>query len=174
MILFASSFDPKLDPADPQAGAGQEEQPRLFDEHNDEDDDAFGYKRFGGKNDGLRVVLVAPDRSPAVPAAITKFCSKAASAETGEEGATDGRADGVVGAQPNPVLMGGWAGAGGGRHLRFRGRSGEEAEEGPKLEAAAANGDEEVPSSRGSSGTEVRGRVRGSGGGCGTAGVCWG
>lgn len=88
-----------------------EQQPRLFDEHNDDNDDDVGYRSFTGKNDGLRVVLVAPDRSPAMPtAAMDRCCGRATSAAAAAENeavATDDGPNSQADKRPVPVLVGG-------------------------------------------------------------------
>lgn len=100
----------ELSQLDPSSASG--ERP-LFDEHDDDDDDYhYGY---GGK-DGLRVVLLAPDRPPGAPPA--KPTTSPAEGEAITEVATNatnaaGNADVDPDAiRPAPVLLGGWSGAG--------------------------------------------------------------
>lgn len=177
---------PQLDPASSPTGAGeQEEQPRLFDEFNDDDDDdGYGYGGgggggAGGKRDGIKVVLVAPDRSPVMPPAPSgaALCCGGGSTTKTPAAATEG--DGVAGAaieggdggdatakRPVPVLAEGWAGAGaGGRRWQGRGdaadaRLEEEAYARRRAGATAApeDGEGDTSSRRisaGDSGTEV-------------------
>lgn len=104
-------------------GHQQEEQPRLFDEFNDEGDDEgdYGYGAVGGgKSDGLKVILVAPNRSPAMPPEEAGCCGGPAthtSATAKDENAAGKGGDGGTTAAntPPPVLTGGWAGAGAAR-----------------------------------------------------------
>ena len=143
--------------------AGQEEEPRLFDEYNDDDDDGYFYGGFGGKNDGLRVVLVAPDRSPAAPVAATgQCCGKKKPATEGSDAATAAGADNTAQKRPAPVLATGWAGAGVEEYWQTRGgsREGDRGETSPvavALGRGAGGGDRE----RGS-GTEVGEAIRAS------------
>lgn len=129
---------PQLDPTLSPTGAELEgEQPRLFDEFNDDDDDegGYGYGAAGaGKSDGAKVILVAPNRSPAVPLAKTGAggCCGGPIARnvptTKGEGAAGtatevGDGDNTAATLPVPVLVGGWVGAGAsaiGRHLQAR------------------------------------------------------
>lgn len=116
---------------------GQEGEPRLFDEYNDDDDDCYFY---GGKNDGLRVVLVAPDRSPATPvAAAGKCCGEKKPAAEGNDAATAVGADNTALKRPAPVLATGWAGAGVEKYWQTRGVS-REGERGATAPAATALG----------------------------------
>lgn len=107
----------------PTGGDQQEAQPRLFDEFNDDGDDEDGYGygiAGGGKSEGLKVILVAPNRSPAMPPATAGCCggpithSSATTKDGNVAGAiVDGGDGGATAANtPTPVLARGWAGAG--------------------------------------------------------------
>ena len=143
--------------------ADQEGEPRLFDEYNDDDDDGFFYGGFGGKNDGLRVVLVAPDRSPAVPAAATgQCCGKKKSAAEGSEAVAAAGADNTAEELPAPVLVTGWAGAGVVKCWQTRGDSREgEREETASVAVASGRGTAAADGER-RGGTEVGEVVRAS------------
>lgn len=158
--MFAFQLDPALSPT---GAAQQEAQPRLFDEFNDDgdDDDAYGYGAVGGgKSDGLKVILVAPNRSPAMPparAAASGCCggptthTSATAKDESKAGATvedgDGGATAVKHPVPVPVLVGGWAGAGAvGSYWKARGHSADakrEEETHAQRAAAAAAAEEE-------------------------------
>lgn len=132
----------------------------MFDEYNDDDDDGYFYGGFGGKNDGLKVVLVAPDRSPAAPApaAATGQCcgkKKSAAAEGSDAVAATG-ADNTAQNFPAPVLATGWAGAGVGKYWNTRGdpREGERGETAPAA-AALRRGRARGGEGERGSGTEV-------------------
>ncbi|CAM9591141.1 unnamed protein product, partial [Pylaiella littoralis] len=128
----ASKLDPSLSPT---RGDQQEAQPRLFDEFNDDGDDEgeFAYGAVGGgKSDNLKVILVAPTRSPAIPPAAAGCCGgpttntldspkNEITAGAGVEGGDGGT---TVANTPAPVLTGGWAGAGAsGSYWQVRGHS---------------------------------------------------
>lgn len=130
--LFIVQLDPSLSPT---RGDQQEAQPRLFDEFNDDGDDEgeFAYGAVGGgKSDNLKVILVAPTRSPAIPPAAAGCCGgpttntldspkNEITAGAGVEGGDGGT---TVANTPAPVLTGGWAGAGAsGSYWQVRGHS---------------------------------------------------
>lgn len=158
------------------------EQPRLFDEFNDDDDEGgYGFGAAGGgKNDRAKVVLVAPTRSPAVPLAPTgeSGCrggpSTRSSAATKGESASGAAIKGGDGENtpakyPVPVLTGGWVGENGSavwRHWQARRDSEDErrdeeacARQASAAAAATEEGGEESLLNKGrrvSSGTEAR------------------
>lgn len=143
---------------DSAASRKDEQQPRLFDEHNDDDDDAHGWNGFGGKDDGLRVVLVAPDRSPAAPA-VASCCGDARTEKGGVNlaKAAGGAVERTAGVSPTPapVLVGGWGGKGVARYWNARGDL-EEAKREEKAEGGRPAGTLENQHN----GTEVGGVVR--------------
>lgn len=106
----------------PTGGDQQEAQPRLFDEFNDDGDDEDGYgygTGGGGKGDDFKVILVAPNRSPAMPPAAAGCCggpithSSATTKDGNVAGATveGGEGSATAANTPTPVLARGWAGA---------------------------------------------------------------
>ncbi|CAM9501087.1 unnamed protein product [Ectocarpus fasciculatus] len=148
----------KLEPGmSPTAADQQAEQPRLFDEFNDDDDDydggGYGYGAIGGKGSGVKVVLVAPNCSPAMPSAAIKNCCggpvpRRGSGDDAERAATEGgRGDAVTPTRPHPVLASGWAGGEGARaYWNVRGDSAEarrEEENSAREDASTAEGEGE-------------------------------
>lgn len=132
---------------------------RLFDEHDDDDDDdAYAYGRSGGKDDGLRVIFVAPDRSPAMPLPDIRCCGRALSAPTVSDGrdvALNGEnADRTADLQPVPVLTRALANISVSRYWGARGNL-EEVKRRHSLETAATAGGHDSEGQR-TSGTEVR------------------
>lgn len=157
----------QLDPAVSSMAPDQETEtaPRLFDEFNDDDDDAHFYGGVGGKNDGLRVILVAPDRSPAVPLLEKNdLCcgkKKSAAAEDRNDSAAAATAaggdDNRAGKIPGPpVLDTGWAGSGVAMYWKTRGDF-KEGKRGEAAQPAAAFDEGEAGAREGEKGggTEV-------------------
>lgn len=178
-----TNFSLQLDPTASSMEADNLGGPqRLFDEFDDDDDvGGYGYGGGPGKDEGLKVILVTPNRSPAMPpptATSSSCCGREASlgeataqAKSAAAALTDeAGGDGIMTPKrsvPVPVLAGGWAGASGiGRYWQARGDSSEaRREEEAHARWAASNaeandeeGDERLlrKRQRGSSGTEVR------------------
>lgn len=175
IVMLSTSYDlpshsllNQLDPLPSSTGVvDQDQQLRLFDEHNDDYDDAYGYGNFGGdKNDNLRVVLVAPDRSPVAPPLLGSGCfgkhkipvptavteKRTSSGAPGEDAVKDT----TTGRQPVLVLTGGWGrGTGRARSWKIR-RDSEEAKRKDDAPQLAATGNEnDLGEERMHSGTEV-------------------
>lgn len=167
----------------PTAADQQGEQPRLFDEFNDDDDDydgGYGYGAIGGKGSGVKVVLVAPNSSPAMPSAAIKTSGccgggpvprKETSSEEDAERATTEGGHAIPPTHPHPVLASGWAGGNGVRaYWNISGDSAEaRREEEARKDASAAEASkeegEEALLGKGrtdGSGTEVCARMRAS------------
>ncbi|CAM9238774.1 unnamed protein product, partial [Ectocarpus sp. 12 AP-2014] len=121
----SSKLEPGMSPA---AADQQGEQPRLFDEFNDDDDDdydgGYGYGAVEGKGSGVKVVLVAPNSSPAMPSAAKKSSGccgggpvpkRETRSEADAKRATTEGGDAIPPTHPHPVLASGWAGGDGAR-----------------------------------------------------------
>lgn len=157
----------------PTAADQQAEQPQLFDEFNDDDDDydggRYGYGATGGKGSGVKVVLVAPNSSPAMPSAAIKTSGccggpvprRDTNSEGAERATTEGGGgDAVAPTRPHPVLASGWAGGEDARaYWNVRGDSAEARRE----EEASARQDVSTAEEEGEEALLGKGRTDGSG-----------